>query len=109
MAYLVQIIKNAATRVILRRRKYDFTDKLHHISQLYFGIKCVHPMASGQMIMYICCKHNAHILYVGDTGHSLAAAKEWNKLPYNVQSSKDLNIFKTKLKTHFLRCVIRNL
>ena len=70
----LQRMQNAAARVILRRRKYDhvtpalenyigclfstasytrflslptrlFTDKLHHISQLYFGIKCVHPMA----------------------------------------------------------------
>ena len=44
----------------------------------------------------------------GDRAFSAAAPKEWNKLPYNVQSSKDLNIFKTKLKRTFLRCAFEH-
>ena len=55
--------------------------------------------------MYIYCKHNGHIhlVFGGDRTFSAAAPKEWNKLPYNVHSSKNLQIFKTKLKTHLFK------
>ena len=50
--------------------------------------------------VYLLQTQRTHLICGGDRAFSAAAPKEWNKLPYNVQSSKDLNIFKTKLKTH---------
>ena len=36
----------------------------------------------------------------GDKSFSVTAAKEWNKMPFNMRSAKSVNQFKSLLKTH---------
>ena len=50
--------------------------------------------------VYLLQTQHTHLVCGGERAFSAAAQKEWNKLPHKVQSSKDLNIFKTKLETH---------
>ena len=122
--------QNAVARVILGRRKYDHVtpalEKLHWLPVqyriLYKILIITYRALHGQSPSYLptllrnkmCTSYglrsddNVYLLQTqrtplvcgGDRAFSAAAPKEWNKLPYNVQSSKDLNIFKTKLKTH---------
>ena len=124
----LQRIQNAAARVILRRRKYDHItpalEKLHWLPVQYrilykiliINYKALHGQAPSYLSTLLrnkmCTSYgfrsddNVYLLQTqrthlgGDRTFFAAAPKEWNKLPYNVQSSKDLNIFKTKLKTH---------
>ena len=124
----LQRIQNAAARVILRRGKYDHITptlgKLHWLPVQYrilykiiiITYKALHAQAPSYLSTLLrnkmCTSYGlrsddnllqtqrTHLACRGDRAFSAAAPREWNKLPYSVQSSKDLNIFKTKLKTH---------
>jgi len=44
-----------------------------------------------------------HLSTISDRAFPVAAAKTWNSLPPEVTSSKSMQIFKTKLKTHLFQ------
>ena len=124
----LQRIQNAAARVILRRRKYDHVtpalEKLHSLPVPYrisykiliITYKALHGQAPSYLStflrnkmctsyglrsddnVYLLQTQRTHLVCGGDRAFAAAAPKEWNKLPYNIQSSEDLNIF--KLNTH---------
>ena len=47
-------------------------------------------------------------LYFGERAFSVAGAREWNKLPSNLRSIPDIDLFKRLLKTHFFRTAFQS-
>ena len=74
-----------------------------YLSTLLLNKMCTSYGLRSDDNVYLLQTQRTHRVCGGDLAFSAAAPKEWNKLPYNVQSSKDLNIF--KLKTYlFTTC-----
>ncbi len=79
----LQIVQNAAARVLTRSRKYD------HITPI------LQSQNSGLLVVPRITKSTK-----GGRTFSYLAPKLWNSLPDNVRGSDTLSLFKSRLKTH---------
>ena len=126
----LQRIQNAAARVILRRRKYDHVtpalEKLYWLPVQYrilykiliITYKALHGQAPSYLStllrnkmctsyglrsddnVYLLQTQRTHLVCGGDRAFSAAAPREWNKLPYNIESSNHLKYIQDKAETH---------
>ena len=129
----LQRIQNAAARLILGLKKFDHITpglcQLHWLPIKYrikfkllvLTFKCVNKQAPTYLIELLQPKTvpnlnlrsnlNTNLLEIprsklvhgGDRAFSVAAPKEWNSLPIEIQSSKSISIFKQRLKTYLFR------
>ncbi len=129
----LQLVQNAAARVIDKKLKYDHITQtrkdLHWLPViarpefkiLTFTWQALHNTAPGYLTnliqersqtTYNVRNNNRTLLSVpsrkkhtktGDRAFQNAAPKLWNQLPQDIQESETLNIFKKKLKTHFFK------
>ncbi len=125
----LQVVQNAAARVLTRSRKYDhITPILHslhwlpikfHISYkiLLLTYKALNGSAPAYLTSPLSCynpscslrSQNSGLLVVpriakstkGGRAFSHLAPKLWNSLPDNSQGSDTLSLFKSRLKAHF--------
>ncbi len=110
----LQIVQNAAARVLTRSRKYDHVSLLEKILLLtykalndlapayltnllsrYNPIRSLRSQNSGLLVVPRIAKSTK-----GGRNVSYLAPKLWNSLPDNVCGSDTLSLFKSRLKTH---------
>ncbi len=124
----LQVVQNAAARVLTRSRKYDhitpILQSLHwlpikfHISYkiLLLAYKALNGLAPAYLTSLLSRynpsrslrSQNSGLLVVpriakstkGGRAFSYLAPKLWNSLPDNVRGSDTLSLFKSRLKTH---------
>ncbi len=124
----LQVVQNAAARVLTRSRKYDhitpILQSLHWLpikfrisyKILLFTYKALNGLAPVYLTSLLprynpsrsLRSQNAGLLIVpriakfpkGGRAFSHLAPKLWNSLPDNVRSSDTLSLFKSRLKTH---------
>ncbi|KAL6455951.1 hypothetical protein MHYP_G00358020 [Metynnis hypsauchen] len=125
----LQLVQNAAARLLTKTRKYDHISpvlsSLHwlpikfHIDYkiLLLTYKALHGLAPEylqELISYyepsrplrsqsagLLIIPRIHKATAGGRAFSYKAPKLWNDLPENVRDSDSVSIFKTRLKTHF--------
>ncbi len=126
----LQIVQNAAARVLTRSRKYDhitpILQSLHWLpikfrisyKILLLAYKALNDLAPAYLTNLLSRynptrslrSQNSGLLVVpriakstkGGRTFSYLAPKLWNSLPDNVQGSDTLSLFKSRLKTHLL-------
>ncbi len=124
----LQIVQNAAARVLTRSRKYDhitpILQSLHWLpikfrisyKILLLAYKALNDLAPAYLTSLLSCynptrslrSQNSGLLVVpriakstkGGRTFSYLAPKLWNSLPDNVRGSDTLSLFKSRLKTH---------
>ncbi len=124
----LQIVQNAAARVLTRSRKYDhiipILQSLHWLpikfciryKLLLLTYKALNGLAPAYLTSLLSCynptrslrSQNSGLLVVpritkstkGGRAFSYLAPKFWNSLPDNVRGSDTLSLFKSRLKTH---------
>ncbi len=110
----LQIVQNAAARVLTRSRKYDHVSLLEKILLLTY--KALNDLAPAYLTNLLSRynptrslrSQNSGLLVVpriakstkGGRNVSYLAPKLWNSLPDNVCGSDTLSLFKSRLKTH---------
>ncbi len=110
----LQIVQNAAARVLTRSRKYDHVSLLEKILLLTY--KALNDLAPAYLTNLLSRynptrslrSQNSGLLVVpriakstkGGRNVSYLAPKLWNSLPDNVRGSDTLSLFKSRLKTH---------
>ncbi len=129
----LQLVQNAAARVIDKKLKYDHITQtrkdLHWLPViarpefkiLTFTWKALHNIAPKYLSnllqerkqtinnvrnnekKLLAIPYRKRATKMGDRAFQNAAPKLWNKLPKPIQESETLNIFKKKLKTHYFR------
>ncbi len=124
----LQIVQNAAARVLTRSRKYDITPILQSLQWLpikfrisYKILLLTYKALNGLAPAYLTSllsrynpsrslrSQNSGLLVVpriakstkGGIAFSYLAPKLWNSLPVNVRGSDTLSLFKSRLKTLF--------
>ena len=129
----LQRIQNAAARIILKRQKCDHITpaliELHWLplkfritfKLLLLTYKSVNGQAPPYLAQLLKPKTLSHhnlrsnallnnleirdskLCCGGDRAFSIAAPREWNKLPGDIKSSQSIEIFKSRLKTYLFR------
>ncbi len=110
----LQIVQNAAARVLTRSRKYDHVSLLEKIFLLTY--KALNDLAPAYLTNLLSRynptrslrSQNSGLLVVpriakstkGGRNGLYLAPKLWNSLPDNVRGSDTLSLFKSRLKTH---------
>ena len=128
----LQMVQNAAAKLVFRVRKYDHVTPLlkdlHWLPVIYriefklllLTFKCLH----GKGPEYLCTMLNpiervrklrsssavnllkvprTKLVTCGDRAFSVIAPLLWNKLPDNVRAAKDVDSFKISLKTYLFK------
>ena len=128
----LQLVQNAAARVITRTKKFDHITpvlrELHWLPIIYriqfkvclivfkalqksapkYVIEMLKPMgqtntrSTADDIIQLRIPKSRLVNY-GDRAFSVIAPKLWNALPGDVRKAESLAIFKSKLKTHFFK------
>ncbi len=123
----LQVVQNAAARVLTRSRKYDhitpILQSLHWLpikfcinyKILLLTYKALNGLAPAYLTSLLSCynpsrslrSQNSGLLVVhiakstkGGRAFSHLAPKLWNSLPDNIWGSDTLSLFKSRLKTH---------
>ena len=129
----LQRIQNAAARIILKRKKFDHITpvliELHWLplkfritfKLLLLTYKSLNGQAPPYLVRLLKPKtlsyhelrsnallnnleiRDAKLCSGGDRAFSIAAPREWNKLPANIKSSQSIEVFKSRLKTYLFR------
>ena len=124
----LQLVKNAAARLLTGTRKYEHISpvlaSLHwlpvdfrvHFKILLFAFKALHGLApsylsellhpytpsrslrSADQLLLI--EPRARLKSRGERAFSVAAPKLWNDLPLHIRQASSLSLFKSHLKTH---------
>ncbi len=127
----LQLVQNASARVVVGLRKYDHITStriaLHwlpvkqrieykvllltfkslngkgpaYLADMFIRYGADYSLRSMSKDVFAVPKTNKKCC--GDRAFSVVAPKLWNKLPSNVKCAKDVNVFKTALKTHLFR------
>ncbi len=123
----LQVVQNAAARVLTRSRKYDhitpILQSLHWLPIKYrisykillLTYKALNGLAPVYLTSLLSCYNPSRSLRSQNSGllvvpriekstkgraFSYLAPKLWNRLPDNVRGSDTLSLFKSRLKTH---------
>ncbi len=111
----IQIVQNAAARVLTRSRKYDHITRISY-KILLLAYKAQNDLAPAYLTNLLSRynptrslrSQNSGLLVVpriakstkGGITFSNLSPKLWNSLPDNVRGSDTLSLFKSRLKTH---------
>ncbi len=116
----LQVVQNAAARVLTRSRKYDHITPILQYRISYKILLLTYKALNGLAPAYLTSllsrynpsrslrSQNSGLLVVpriakstkGGRAFSYLAPKLWNSLPDNVRGSDTLSLFKSRLKTH---------
>ena len=107
----MQIVMNAATRLVTKNRKFDHITPvlcdLHWLPVSYrcqFKILTLKPkrgLRSDYKLVLDIPLTKLKLETYGDRSISIAGPTLWNKLPSDIRLSESVDFFKQKLKTHF--------
>ena len=125
---MLQSVQNAAARLITGSRKYDHITSIlfdlhwlpvserikfkiillthkafHQTSPIYIQDLVRHYSTSRTLrssYAFRLCPVNYNLKSYGSRAFAVSAPELWNKLPVDIRSCDDLNLFKRKLKTH---------
>ncbi len=114
----LQVVQNAAARVLTRSRKYDHITPIlqYQLQNIILAYKALNGLAPAYLTSLLSRynpsrslrSQNSGLLVVpriakstkGGRAFSYLAPKLWNSLPDNVRGSDTLSLFKSRLKTH---------
>ena len=128
----VQLVQNAAARLIMGSRKSDHVTpllkELHWLPvtqrvlykllvNVYKALNLIGPRYLYELLVpyvptrtlrsssdtLLLTEPKSKLKRYGDRSFSVIAPHEWNKLPISIRSSKSLDIFKRALKTHLFK------
>ncbi|KAI5615828.1 hypothetical protein C0J50_8760, partial [Silurus asotus] len=92
----LQLVQNAAARVLTRSRKYDhITPYLSELLYQYDPPRLLRSKGAGYLLVPQIMKTTA-----GGRSFSYKGPQLWNSLPISVRDSDTVSVFKSRLKTY---------
>ncbi|KAI5609353.1 hypothetical protein C0J50_9524, partial [Silurus asotus] len=92
----LQLVQNAAARVLTRSRKYDhISPYLSELLHQYDPPRLLRSKGAGYLLVPQIMKTTA-----GGRSFSYKAPQLWNSLPISVRDSDTVSVFKSRLKTY---------